>query len=231
MTAKILLIRHNDDPEDDRVATHFRETGRPVTTCRPFRGDLAALSTDPAEVAGTVIFGGKYGLDRYADHPFLADEARWIETCLANDIPLLGICQGAQQIAHVLGAKVGPRTDHRTEFGYYPVTATPEGRDIFPDQLTVLQNHFHGHTLTTGMTRLATSPNFPNQAFQYGTAFGFQFHAEVTIPGLRRWQAAPWALYGQPGAQDRATQDRLAAQADAPMDRWFRATLTHIFGP
>jgi len=231
MTGHIVLIRHNDDPADDRVAAYFHETGRATTTCRPLRGDLAALSTDPAQVAGTVIFGGKYGLDRYTDHPFLADEARWIETCLARDVPTLGICQGAQQIAHVLGARVGPRPDDRTEFGYYVITATPEGRRIFPDTLTVLQNHFHGHTLTAGMTRLAASDTFPNQAFQYGPAYGFQFHAEVTLTGLRRWQNASWAPYDQPGAQDRATQNRLAQISDPPMDRWFRATLAHIFDP
>ena len=47
---------------------------------------------------------------------------------MARGIPLLGICQGAQSIAHVLGAAVGPRPGEPHEFGYDSIHATDAGK-------------------------------------------------------------------------------------------------------
>ncbi len=43
---------------------------------------------------------------------------------------------GAQQIARVLGAEVGPKPGEPTEFGYYEIIATEQGRGIFPERLS-----------------------------------------------------------------------------------------------
>ena len=225
-----LLIRHSGDPPDDRVVSWFETAGIPHRIIRPYRGETDALN-QAGSVVASVIYGGPFGIDRIGDHPFLADEARWIETCLHRGIPLLGICQGAQQIAHVLGATVGPRPDEFTEFGYYDVHATHEGRDLFPERLKVCQNHFHGFSLAGDMVRLAGSEAFPNQAFRAGDrVYGFQFHAEVTPDGFRRWQDAPWARFDAPGAQGRAEQNRAQALAEPQQGAWFDRAMSTIFG-
>ena len=54
-------------------------------------------------------------------------------------------------------------------------------------------------------------------------------HPEVTKAGFRRWQEAPWAYYAEPGAQDRATQDRLMAEHDARQEAWFHGFLGRLF--
>lgn len=229
MPRQLILVRHGDDPPDDRVATFAHLSGFEPVFLRPFRGDR--LPDPGPEVAGSVIYGGPFNVFDEDRHPFLHDEARWIRACIDGGIPLLGICQGAQQIARVLGAHVGPPASGVQEFGYYPVSPTPEGRDFLPETLLMAESHFHAFAIPEGAVHLASSPLYPNQAFRWGErTYAVQFHPECTIEGFRRWQAAPWAAYGKPGAQTRAEQDALMMAADAAQAAWFHAFLRRLFG-
>lgn len=229
MRDKIILIRHGDDPLDDRVYTHALARGFEPVVVRAFAGDV--LGVPDETVAGTVIFGGGYNVDAVAEHPFLRREYRWIEACLAAGVPMLGICQGGQQLAHLLGATVGPMPGTPHEFGYYPIDPVPGAEHFLAGSLHVCQAHFHGFELPPGAELLASGGTFPHQAFRVGeSAFGLQFHPEVTPAGFRRWQDAAWAMFDKPGAQDRAEQDRLMAKHDAAQDRWFRDFLDRLFG-
>ncbi len=229
MSRKIVLVRHGDDPPDDRVTTFAVENGFQPIFVRPFKGD--ALPAPGPDVAGSVIYGGPFNVFEEDKHPFLNAEADWIRACMAQEIPLLGLCQGAQQIARVLGAKVGPYADPVHEFGYYPIIPTPEGRDFLPETLHMTQAHFHTFAIPDGAVHLARSPLYPNQAFRYGErTYAFQFHPEVTIEGFRRWQSYPWAAFGKPGAQTKAEQDALMAEHDARQAEWFYGFLRKLFG-
>ena len=150
-----------------------------------------------------------------------------------RELPLLGICQGAQSIAYVLGAEVGPPASGLHEFGYYELTPTAAGiaENFMPAPLVATQAHFHTFALPEGATLLASSELYPNQAYRHGTnTYGLQFHAEVTIEGFRRWQAADWAAYGKPGAQTREEQDALMLAHDAAQGAWFYEFLESLFG-
>lgn len=228
--ARIVLIRHGDDPDDDRAATFLRGRGLEPEIFRPFKG--AALGEVDGSVVASVIYGGPFNVFDEDKHPFLRDEARWIEQCMARGVPLLGICQGGQQIARVLGAEVGPKPGEPHEFGYYEITPTAAGREYFPERLVVSQAHFHEFQIPRGAKLLASSELFQQQAFKYGpSTFAFQFHPEVTTQGFRRWQAAPWAAYGKPGVQTREEQDALMAAHDQTQHDWFMGFLDRLFGP
>jgi GMP synthase (glutamine-hydrolysing) len=230
MSRKIVLVRHGDDPPDDRVVTFAVKNGFEPVFSRPFKGDK--LGPPGPDVAGSVIYGGPFNVFEEDRHPFLNDEADWIRACIAQGIPLLGLCQGGQQIARVLGAEVGPYPEPVHEFGYYPISPTPEGREFLPETLHMTQAHFHTFAIPEGAVHLASSPLFPNQAFRYGDrTYGFQFHPECTIEGFRRWQSGAWAPYGKPGVQDKAEQDALMAEHDARQADWFYGFLRKLFGP
>ena len=59
----------------------------------------------------TIILGGPIGVYETEDYPFLIDEIALLKQRLAANKPTIGICLGAQLIAHALGAKVyaGPK--------------------------------------------------------------------------------------------------------------------------
>lgn len=225
MAKRMVLIRHGDDPPDDRVYTYAAAAGLNPVVVRPFAGDELVFDAD---VSGSVIYGGKYCAAEANNPPFMAEEHRWIEKCMKAGAPLLGICQGGQQIAHVLGAYTGPREHGLHEFGYYEIR--PTGGDLLPGPLLVSQSHFHEFGLPAGAELLAESDWYPQQAFRYGpSTYAFQFHAEVTPACFRRWQGAEWAAYGKPGAQTREEQDRLQALHDKAQHDWFMGFLAGLF--
>ncbi len=230
MTKRLVLIRHGDDPHDDRVALFAAVHGYTADFRRPFEGQ--SLPEVNESVAGVVVYGGKFEVYDTARHSFLTEEHRYIAQCLERDVPLLGICQGAQSIAHVLGARVGPPAHGGSEFGFYEVRPTKEGRaDFLPEALHFAQSHFHEFDTPTGAVNLASTDAFPNQAFRVTPrTYGLQFHPEVTADGFRRWQDAPWARYSLPGAQTREEQTRLLALHDAAQAAWFEGFLTKLFG-
>lgn len=228
MARRLVLIAHNDDPRDDRAAQWAVARGFAVEVVRPFRGEPLG---SPEGIAGSILYGGPFNVFETARHPFLLDEYRWIEGCLRADVPLLGICQGAQQIAHHLGAHVGPYPDPVHEFGYYEIRPRPGAEDFLPAPIRASQSHYHTFAIPAGCQHLAESDLYPNQAFRHGPrAYALQFHAEVMPAGLRRWQAAPWAAWGRPGAQTREEQDRLMPLAEAEQGPWFEGFLSRLFG-
>ena len=228
MRKKLILIKHGDSPTDDRVVSWACVNRLDVKICKPFKGEL--IEDIDESVIGTVLYGGQYNVFDTKEFLFLEDEYRWIRDCLTADVPMLGICQGAQQIAYHLGAKVGPLDSKASEFGYYQVEPTPEALScgFLQDPLFVTQAHSHTFGIPAGAIRLAGSKLFPNQAFKYGEkVYGLQFHPEVTIEGFRRWQKEDWSRYiGQQTSED---QTRLMYKSDAAQAKWFYKFLDNLF--
>ncbi|MFK7751525.1 MAG: glutamine amidotransferase [Sedimentitalea sp.] len=229
MEKRALLVRHEHGPEDDRVVSFLQANGITPDIRRPFAGDSLGEVTD--DLIGTVIYGGMYNAYDVDLHPFLAEEYRWIGAAMAANLPLLGICQGAQMLAHHNGAWAGASDQIDYEFGYYDVMPTQADPDFMPQPLVLAQAHFHTFDLPKGAVHLARSAAFENQAFRLGDrTYGFQFHAEQTIESFRRWQDSKTANYGKPGAQTRKTQTQLMHQHDSAQADWFYGFLTKFFG-
>ncbi|MBT3580546.1 MAG: C26 family cysteine hydrolase domain-containing family [Nitrosopumilus sp.] len=122
------------------------------------------------------------------DLHYLREEEKLIQNYVQNEIPVLGICLGSQLIAKTFGATVykGPKK----EIGFYHDLLFSNHSKLFhgfKNPFTVF--HWHGDTfdLPVGATRLALSENYPNQAFQYKSAIGLQFHLEVNEQMVNLW--------------------------------------------
>lgn len=140
-----------------------------------------------------VIMGGPMGVYEMENFPFLKDVALTIERAIRADKKVLGICLGAQLMAHVLGARVYPGDEK--EIGWLGIKATIDGardevfrRVIDPvSETMVLQWHGDTFDLPHGAIRLASSRLYENQAFRYGNCYALQFHIEVTPDIIGEW--------------------------------------------
>ncbi len=145
--------------------------------------------------AGLVVLGGPMNVDQIDEHPHLEIEVELIREALDQDIPILGICLGAQLIAKTLGAAV--RKNAQKEIGWYDVTPTAEGLSDplikhFESTQKIFQWHGDTFDIPEGAELLASSPTCTNQAFRYGdNVYGFQFHLEVDEPLIGKWLARP----------------------------------------
>jgi len=122
------------------------------------------------------------------DFPYLIEEQQLIKNSVNDDIPVLGICLGSQLIAKTFGAKIysGPKK----EIGFYndlKISSDSTFFSGFQNPFTVF--HWHGDTfdLPQGALRLASSEHYLNQAFQYKSAIGLQFHLEVNEEMVNLW--------------------------------------------
>lgn len=140
---------------------------------------------------GLIILGGPMNVDEVDKHPHLIVEAALIKEAIAKDIPVLGICLGAQLIAKTLGAKVYANPDK--EIGWYDVSLTAAGRNdkvLVPFGTTekIFQMHGDAYELPDGALNLAATATCEQQAFCYGDkVYGFQFHLEADLLLIERW--------------------------------------------
>lgn len=162
--------------------------------------------------SGLVILGGPMSAYE-VEHGHLATEVNLIRTALGRDLPVLGICLGAQLIAKALGAKVKPNPV--PEIGWYAVSITEEGRrdplfSRFRETERLFQWHADTFHMPSKAVRLATSPDCRNQAFRFGDrVYGFQFHLEVDEPLIERWLNVPLHKAELKSLRPRITAERI----------------------
>ena len=122
------------------------------------------------------------------DLPYLKAEQRLIKNYVEQKTPILGICLGSQLIAKTFGAKIYPGP--RKEIGFYndlKISGDTELFSGFKNPFTVFHWHDDTFDLPFGATRLVSSEDYLNQAFQYKSAVGLQFHLEVNEAMVNLW--------------------------------------------
>jgi GMP synthase (glutamine-hydrolysing) len=184
--APVLLVLHQHHSNPGHVGQWFRRNGYRLDIRRHFSGD--PLPPTLSGHSGAAIFGGPQSANDRID--FVRREVDWIAVALKESKPFLGICLGAQMLAHHLGGRVDHCCNGSVEVGYHPLRSTQAGARLgFPER--VYQWHREGFELPREATLLATSDGaYPNQAFQYGSGFGVQFHPEITYEQVNRWSGS-----------------------------------------
>jgi GMP synthase (glutamine-hydrolysing) len=224
----IHILDHLSTPEPDAIRGHLADRGMQVDARRMDQGD-AGPDFGPGS-AGLILTGGAQKVTDRGALPFMGAEMALVEKARDLGIPVLGICLGAQMLAHMLGGTVGPHPGGKVALGYYPITATDAGADMFPDGLMTLAGNEQGFTLPPDAELLAGGPLFPNQAFRAGDkTLALQFHPEVTRAILDDWQEFLRPNAGLPGTHDDAAQDAGFIAHDPALKVWMRATLDRHF--
>ncbi len=152
--------------------------------------DPAFSSLDLCEPDLLIMMGGPMGVYEQDRYPWITCQLRRLARRLEADRPTLGVCFGAQMIAHALGAEVyaGP---HK-EVGFHAVTVHREVNDNpvrFVEDQPIL--HWHGDTFTLpdNVELLASGHVYKHQAFRRGkSVLALQFHAEMGLdPRFDAW--------------------------------------------
>jgi GMP synthase-like glutamine amidotransferase len=162
----------------------------PYIVHHPYRDGLLPK---PEQISALIVLGGAMGANDEQRHPFLSDLKNLIRNIVAARTPYLGICLGGQLLAAALGAKVVSK--RWEELGTMNVSLTEEGKSDrlfggFPEEFNTFQWHHDSFDIPAGGILLASSAACPHQAFRVGdSAWGLQFHPEVTESIIRDWCA------------------------------------------
>lgn len=185
----ILVLQH--------VAHEPLGTLNPLLKAHGFRIRYVNFGRDPhAQPSmegynGLIILGGPMGIYESDQYPHIKTELRLIEEALKKNVPILGICFGAQLIAHALSSNV--RKHHMKEVGWHDVHFKPakDGDALFKNFGTtekIFQLHGDTFDVPRGTEHLAFTQICEGQAFRYGDkVYGLQFHLEVDEPMIHRW--------------------------------------------
>jgi GMP synthase (glutamine-hydrolysing) len=162
----------NASPYLGEVSEHFR--GEPL----PELGD----------VDGIVTFGGEQSV---LEHGPLEPEAELLRAAVARDVPVLGVCLGAQLLAYALGGSVTRRP--RRLIAWLPLEPLDPADPVLgalPAGAHALHWNEDGFEPPPGAVELLRRPDAHGaQAFRHGSGWGIQFHPEVDRAALEHWYA------------------------------------------
>lgn len=159
--------------------------------------------------------------------PWVESELRYLSDTIAQQVPIFGVCFGAQILACALGGAVAPST--RPEHGFVTVSTTrPDLVEAGPWM------EFHHDTITVSDVAEVIAVNDAGvQAFVSGPHLGVQFHPEITPDCFTGWRKGFTSV--RSGSDDgrvdtRALEveiDSAAAEAAARCDRLVERFLEH----
>jgi GMP synthase-like glutamine amidotransferase len=215
---RILSVVHESDAGAEVFGAVAQAAGHELVEWVPSREPPPA----PDGYGAAMVFGGSMNVDQEDVHPWLAGEKRAIARLVEAGTPVLGVCLGCQLLAEATGGSAARAS--RPEIGWHEVQMTAEaaGDPVLgelPATFEAFQWHSYAATPPPGAVTLAHSP-VSVQAYRIGdTAWGIQFHAEVSIANATDWIEE----YDDPDARriglDRAplmaeTREKMAAWND-----------------
>ncbi len=170
--SNVVILQHVPHEGPGRIVPVFRDFGIKLDHRHLYRGD--EVPSDLDEIRALVVLGGPMGVADVgkSEYPFLANEVALLKRAVAADRAVLGICLGAQLLAHAAGAKVhpntkpGPNPDAAAiavpELGWGPVAFPfPGGAEPMVMGMHDDMPVFHWHFDTFDLPKLPAPANAP----------------------------------------------------------------------
>jgi len=185
----ILIIKH----KDIEGAGLFGDFFKSKTNYKVKIIELEKKDKFPSldECKAIISLGGPMSVYQEEEYPFLKEEKIFLKEAIKKDIPILGVCLGAQLLASVLKAKVEKAKN--PEIGWHEVNliASAKKDPLFynlPKTLKVFQWHEDTFKIPKMGVLLATTNTCKNQAVRFSRyCWGLQFHPEMNLKMLKEW--------------------------------------------
>lgn len=140
---------------------------------------------------GVVILGGAMHPSEIDLYPHLTHEIELLQVAIAKEVPILGICLGAQLLNMALGGSC--YVLDKPEFGWTRIDKCGEHNlfGSFDQSMHVFQWHQFANKTAPGIDVLLENSQCV-QAFCYNyNSIGLQFHLEVDTNLIQRWLEHP----------------------------------------
>ncbi|WP_328675167.1 methyltransferase domain-containing protein [Streptomyces sp. NBC_00343] len=219
----IQIVEHAPQEGPYAIGAAIEAAGLPTRVCRTWAGDPVPDTAD--DLVGLVVMGG--AMAAYEDFRGRSAELALLRAALDAEVPVLGVCLGAQLLAVAAGGVARPGNGTQVGWADVRMTEAACGDALFaavPERLRVL--HWHGDTmdLPAGATLLASCDRYPVQAFRIGgSAWGMQFHLEVDEAAVGAFaDAFPQEAATAPGVVENASAELavLARHRDGVFQRF-----------
>ncbi|WP_214110310.1 type 1 glutamine amidotransferase [Acrocarpospora catenulata] len=188
MSARVVVIEH----EAEAGLGYFGGwlAGLELDVVRPYLGEAVPERAGD----GLLVLGGAAAAWEDAEYPWLPATRELIRASVAERLPVLGICLGAQLMTLACGGVV-VRGEHGLEIGARTVELLPAAagdpllRGVPDARPVAVQYHYDVMTgLPPEAVPLATGSPYPNQAYRLGdNAWAVQFHPEATPEIFAEW--------------------------------------------
>jgi GMP synthase (glutamine-hydrolysing) len=177
----VVIITHLEDHDSGLVRETLERAGCSVIESNALDGSRLPA---PGEVSGIVSLGGLQSATQADRDPFLAGEVELMRAALAAEVPVFGMCLGAQ----LLGVAAGGRVTKMDELylGWPELSLLPRATDdpLFGGVATglgVLKWHEDMIEAPRDADVLGSTPGLGAALFRVGpSAWGSQMHLEVT---------------------------------------------------
>lgn len=204
---RVLAVVHGPDVGPELFGEVLAEDGHELV-----EWDIRANGVPPDEMDAVFVFGGPQNVGEELQHPWLHEEYDALRRWMERGTPLLGICLGAETMAHALGARV--ERLERELGGFYETELTAAGEDdpvlgVMPPRFDAFNANAYAFAVPEGATELARGP--VPQAYRVGErAWAVQFHPEIRREHVLRWfdEDAP------------RPREEIAAELDEKLPAW-----------
>lgn len=199
MPKRALIIRHNEhETLGENYASTLAESNFDLISLNVFESEPDFDNFNPPsldELDLIIALGG--ALSANDDYPAIDAEREFFAKAIVSNIPVFGVCLGAQIMARALGATVEPTGGY--EFGLRKIWITEAGANdpVFSKLRVPLVPTLHGECFKVpdGAFELAfgymlcRDGTFKRQslAFRYRNSYAFQFEPQLTLDELRVW--------------------------------------------